>query len=224
MNPASAADMFNTAVGDQAGGAVTTGIANTLIGGLAGDSITTGSNNIALGYNVDTGAVDRDFAFVIGNAITATASNQIIIGKASNVIACEFDTDATWTRTSDERLKENIEDSTSLGLSFINDLRTVTYKWKSSQDLDSSDPELAHLYNAEENLMNTDVTMHGLIAQEVKAALDKAGVDTFSGWQQDEYGVQNISREMFVIPLIKAVQELSSKVETLTARIATLED
>ena len=63
--------------------------------------------------------------------------------------------------------------------------------------------------------MNTDTTMHGLIAQEVKEALDKAGIDTFKGWSQDDDGVQNISREMFIIPLIKAVQELSAKVEAL---------
>ena len=70
--------------------------------------------------------------------------------------------------------------------------------------------------------MNTDVVMHGLIAQEVKAALDTADVDTFKGWGQDSDGVQNISREMFVIPLIKAVQELSVTVETLQAEIELL--
>ena len=63
--------------------------------------------------------------------------------------------------------------------------------------------------------MNTDITMHGLLAQEVKGALDTAGVSTFKGWSEDAHGVQNISREMFVIPLIKAVQELSAKVKAL---------
>ena len=57
--------------------------------------------------------------------------------------------------------------------------------------------------------------MHGMMAQEVKSALDKAGVDTFSGWTEDEDGMQNVSREMFVIPLIKAIQELTAKVEAL---------
>ena len=36
-------------------------------------------------------------------------------------------------------------------------------------------------------------------------------------------GKQSISREMFVIPLIKAVQELSEKNEALEARILALE-
>ena len=65
--------------------------------------------------------------------------------------------------------------------------------------------------------------MHGLIAQEVKTALDTAGVNTFGGWGLDEDGVEQISREMFVIPLIKAIQEQQTTIEALTARITALE-
>ena len=68
--------------------------------------------------------------------------------------------------------------------------------------------------------MTTDVTMHGMIAQDVKAALDKAGVDTFGGWSEDsDDGSQEISQEMFVHPLIKAVQELSAEVEQLKQQL-----
>ena len=68
--------------------------------------------------------------------------------------------------------------------------------------------------------MNTDSVMHGMIAQEIKAALDKAGVDgeNFAGWGENEKGVQTISESMFVFPLIKAIQELSAKVEALEAK------
>jgi len=41
--------------------------------------------------------------------------------------------------------------------------------------------------------------------------LDDADVDTFGGWKERKDGSQTISREMFVTPLIKAVQELSSE-------------
>ena len=63
-----------------------------------------------------------------------------------------------------------------------------------------------------------------MIAQEVKEALDKVGVDTFAGWSEKPDGSQNVSREMFVIPLIKAVQELSQKNEALEKRIEELEN
>ena len=55
----------------------------------------------------------------------------------------------------------------------------------------------------------------GLIAQEVKASLDKLGIKNFKGWGEDKYGVQEVHLEEFVIPLIKAVQELSKRVEEL---------
>ena len=73
--------------------------------------------------------------------------------------------------------------------------------------------------------MDTDVIMHGFIAQEVKEALDKHASDNdkkFSGWKENEDGMQNTSREMFVIPLVKAVQELSAQVTTLQDEINTL--
>ena len=73
--------------------------------------------------------------------------------------------------------------------------------------------------------MDLDRVMHGFIAQEVKEALDKHASDqdkNFTGWTVGEDGMQNTSREMFVIPLIKAVQELSAQVTTLQNEVNTL--
>jgi hypothetical protein len=64
--------------------------------------------------------------------------------------------------------------------------------------------------------------MHGFIAQEVKEALDKHASkrdSVFAGWSEGEDGMQHTSREMFVIPLIKAVQELSAEVKELKAKL-----
>ena len=47
-------------------------------------------------------------------------------GMASNVVSNDFDADAAFSRSSDQRLKKNITNQ-SLGLDFINDLRTVKY-------------------------------------------------------------------------------------------------
>ena len=61
--------------------------------------------------------------------------------------------------------------------------------------------------------------MHGLIAQEVKEALDAEGVTTFAGWDVGSDGIQSISREMFISPLIKAIQELKAEVDSLKAQL-----
>ena len=67
--------------------------------------------------------------------------------------------------------------------------------------------------------MGGDKVIHGLIAQEVKQALDKQGVDTFSGWDVNPDGRQNVSFEAFVLPLIKAVQELSTEINNLKQQL-----
>ena len=232
MNVTSPTDTFNVAVGDQAAISVTTGTNNTVVGGEAGDSITdgvsncffgkdagdsttTGDKNICIGQNANNASASGSNAIVIGHDISGD-SNDFSFGKASNIVSNDFDTDANWSRSSDQRLKKNIADST-LGLSFINALRPVKYNWKPSHELDSSDAQLAHRYkeNPEDNEMNTEATMYNFIAQEVKAALDAAGVSDFSGWSEDQWGVQQVSREMFIMPLVKAVQELTARIEAL---------
>ena len=67
--------------------------------------------------------------------------------------------------------------------------------------------------------MGGDKTIHGLIAQEVKQALDKQGIDTFGGWGEEDDGRQHISFEAFVLPLIKAVQELSTEINNLKQQL-----
>ena len=104
-------------------------------------------------------------------------------------------------------------------MSAINELRTVTYNWKASDKVDTSLPGYMHPDTTDFDKLSKDtsVTMNGLIAQEVKAALDKVGADAskYAVWSTDDDGIQRISESSFVMPLIKAVQELSAKVKAL---------
>jgi hypothetical protein len=61
--------------------------------------------------------------------------------------------------------------------------------------------------------------MYGLIAQEVKASLDKHNITDFGGWNEIDNTIQSVSQEMFVHPLIKAVQELSAEVQELKKQL-----
>ena len=223
----------NTGIGYIAGSAITSGGHNACLGAYAGQSITTANHNIAIGYdaglnhttgnqNIFLGRETRGSTanasqqFVIGYNVIGQADDTITIGDSGGKIYNSYKVNATWTQTSDGRLKKNIQ-ADSLGLSFINRLRAVTYEWKPSNELEQDNP-----YYAEVNNRTTGVVMHGLIAQEVKAALDAEGVNTFAGWDVGSDGIQSISREMFISPLIKAVQELTAQVETLKAEVAAL--
>ena len=131
----------------------------------------------------------------------------------------QYSANASWTRASDVRLKKEIADNTDCGLAFINELRPVTFKWKAPSEVDSDMPT----YDPDKDEHSYTSKMYGLIAQEVKAALDKHNITDFGGWHETPTNkVQGVSQEMFIHPLIKAVQELSSEVTTLKSEIATL--
>ena len=70
--------------------------------------------------------------------------------------------------------------------------------------------------------MGGDKVIHGLIAQEVKEALDNQSIDTFGGWSEGDDGRQRVSREMFITPLIKSVQELTEMVKAQQKEIEEL--
>lgn len=211
----------NACFGKNAGENMTTGSNNTLIGSNAGQglaALTTGSNNVMIGINsyATAGAVNQ---IVIGTDIcVGQGDNYFTFGKTGNRVYNQYTVDANWARTSDGRLKRNVNDM-SLGLSFVNKLRPVSYQWKPSYEVPQ---ELVTQYN-EQNKMDLDVVMHGFIAQEVKAALDEVGSTYTCGvWSEGSDGTQSISREMFIMPLVKAVQELSAKCDALQAEINTL--
>jgi membrane-bound inhibitor of C-type lysozyme len=106
---------------------------------------------------------------------------------------------------SDERIKRNIED-TDLGLDFISALRPVRF-----QKVNPADYPEAILEELDERPSDSDSWNHGLVAQEVKAALDSLGIES-DIWNQYPNGKQMVKYEALVVPLIKAVQELSSRV------------
>ena len=207
--PALTSGDWNVCYGSNAGESVTTGGNNVFLGGNAGNSITTGSRNIMIGYNVNASGNSGEYQIGIGDSFNVGGDNDFSFGKGSNIVTNDFDADAAWSRSSDVRKKKNIKNST-LGLDFINNLRTVTFNWKPNNEFPKDFSEYS-----EENWMNLDSTMHGMIAQEVKEALDKSGVSDFGGWSEDKDGSQRLSQELFVYPLIKAVQELTAKVKEL---------
>ena len=227
----------NTCVGYGTGENIVGGSSNVLMGHNAGNSIGSGSNNICLGYQAGTNTValsTGDNNVVIGrNAHTSanSASNQIVIGQdvagnADNSFcfgAASTDSAIAFGATSisapsDVRMKRNIKDS-GAGLSFINDLRPVTFEWKKEKDIPE---ELnSHIANSEKVYKNDKVN-HGFIAQEVKECIDshseiKNGFDMWS--KDDSDGRQRVAENALVPVLVKAVQELTAKVEELETKL-----
>ena len=207
----------NACVGKTAGDNITTGANNVCIGVDAGNNITQGSQNVCIGDATNTSGEAVQNCIVIGDNLSAPQSNSFAFGKSGNVVSNVFTTNATFTRNSDLHKKTNIED-TDLGLSFINELKPVTFNWKPNTEF----PEHYKDYSETENHMDTETNLYGMIAQDVEKALDKVGHKNFGGWSQAEDGSQHLAQGMFIYPLINAVKELSSTVEELKAEIKTL--
>jgi hypothetical protein len=210
----------NTAIGKKAGRQIT-GTNNTCVGFEAGETISSGTDNVIVGNGCEPSGSGADIQIVMGSNATGTGNGNFTIGNGAT------DSNITLgatviTAPSDERMKEEIETSTA-GLSFIKDLRPVTYKWKKEKDI----PETmdAHVKDSDKRYMN-ETTNHGFIAQEVKTAIEnhseiKNGFDMWM--ERDSDGQQRVAPSALVPILTKAIQEQQALIESLTARVKTLE-
>jgi len=128
--------------------------------------------------------------------------------------------------SSDSRIKNNIQD-TDLGLSFVNALTPRKYKMNDGKATLSS-PATATSF-AQYTYSSGTRFHYGLISQEVVTVLDNQGVDKslFGGWTLDDPSDpdsrQSLRYEEFIAPMIKAIQELSAKVDALEQRVQQLE-
>ena len=119
-------------------------------------------------------------------------------------------------------MKKDVADSTA-GLSFIDDLRPVTFKWESKNALADSLPQ----YNADSSdpVYGVGKAHHGFIAQEVKTIIDDHSevANGHNIWRQDPDGTQQLAPSALVPMLVKAIQELSAKNTDLESRLSVLE-
>lgn len=232
-------------IGRLAGENVTTGYTNIIIGDRAGQSsLTTGYSNVMIGYKAGQSCGGFANTFVGSTAgQTSTGSYNTCIGNGANFASANnggiiighggspgaAGTYATlafggnkswislgatgWSGSSDERLKENIRPSEA-GLSFINDLKPVNFDWRKKKDID---PELkTHIKDSEERYEKDNaIGKIGFIAQDVKEALDNHPEVISHLWEEQEDGTQALTPNELIPMLVKAVQELSAKVEEL---------
>lgn len=197
-----------TFVGYNAGVLATTGGNNTIVGAEAGSQLTTGQKNVFVGYRAGIGnsgssvTTGQNNVFIGTNGFDTVSglSNTVILGDGSTTtLACSA---TTITFLSDARDKKEVE-TLPIGLDFVKELKPVTFIWD----------------DRDENGKHGDKDS-GFIAQDLKAIQEKYKLS-------DELKLVNetISEDkMFasygrLIPvLVKAIQDLSAKVEALEAK------
>ena len=202
----------------------------------AGHNTAYGFSNLILGNNLSTAANgSHTHGFNSTNFFGQTGN---IASSAANSAVLAHNLEQSH---SDERLKESITDIT-LGLDFINRLQPRDFEWKSSylDYLYEEDESHTDELNAKKIKRKTAEgnTRQGFIAQEVKTAVfeETGSNNAFSGVMFGDYSdydstissdaddIGRIDAEKFVPVLVKAVQQLSAKIDVLEARVDELEN
>ena len=200
---------------------------NVIIGWKADEDRITGNGNTYVGSRTSNGGAYATAGVfnetVIGAEAQGEGSQSVRLGNTGvATLACKV----ALSVDSDARIKTDVV-SGSLGLNFINSLNPVRFKKKNPATWDEairpkiytsrtgSDGEIIPA----ESAPPTDENYYdGLIAQEVSASLSTQGI-TSDIWKENDLGKQSVKYGSLTVPLIKAVQELTARVEALEAQI-----
>ncbi|HNW96962.1 MAG TPA: tail fiber domain-containing protein [Bacteroidales bacterium] len=233
---------YNTFSGSYSGFYNTTGIRNTFSGYASGEFNTTGSYNAYYGYVAGMGAngvnnaqctfigsnsyptVARTNVTMIGYGVSngqCTGDNQVCLGNTAITQIRAAVT--TITAYSDERIKANIKENVK-GLDFVLKLKPVTYNIM---------PKVLHqIWGTPDSLVNSidfseaeQMACIGFIAQDVEKAAKESGFD-FPGLDvpKNDKDVYCLRYSDFIMPMVKAIQELNTNNEKQKAKIDSLQD
>jgi len=170
------------------------------------------------------------------------------IGFSSNRFNRVFASNGVST-SSDERLKENIE-NIPFGLDYLKSLRPVQFEWIPKyknecticgctvedgndncgncwEDVTNEEGEIIDKTYCECETISVDITgnkkLWGFIAQELLETPPEPDIDIELVDYDSEEDAYNMNYPQLIAPLVKAVQELSTQISDLTARVEALE-
>ena len=186
--------------------------------GIGPEANVDGTSSIGIGYQTVV-ANGADNSIAIGNQALVDQSNTAEFGNAATK---SIRGAVNWTAISDKRLKTNIKNDVP-GLTFINRLNPVTYQMDFRQQYLIRDQQLPDdLAASIEDKHKYRYT--GFLAQDVWDVANALGFE-FSGVDppESENGLYGLRYAEFVVPLVKAVQELNDKVEYQEKLLASRE-
>ena len=203
----------NSAYGFQALRNSTEGLGNSASGYRALYNNTTGNYNTAIGFSANSVGVEFTNSTGLGYNADNTASNSVVVGNANvNSIGGQVG----WTTLSDGRFKKNIRNDEVKGLDFIIGLQPVTYNydvrakesWMEQNFGEKEDTEWEGKYDIE------NIRFSGFIAQDVEELSKSLGYE-FSGVDapKNDKDIYGLRYSEFVVPLVKAVQELNEELQ-----------
>ena len=186
----------NVSVGSESLINVTTGARNVAIGYSAGSGLETGTSNIYIGRASQASAAGVNNEIVLGDNLTGKGDNTFFVAGSIGVFN-ENDTTA-WDQFSDLRLKKNIVDNFE-GLSIVNQIKVRNFEFRTAEEI-TEVPQACAIKKSGFQI--------GVIAQEFQTVLPESVNVTRDG-------ILSINSDRLFWHLVRAVQELSARIETL---------
>ena len=212
----------NVAIGVIAGWRNITGSRNTFIGNAAGlNNTVDGNYNTFLGFLAQANG-DYDYATAIGARAIVEHPNSIELGIVGTTIYTP--TNTAIQVGSDSRFKKNVQENVK-GLEFIKKLRPVTFNFDTKKlddfTIKNMPDSIKEMHQEGMDFTTSSSIVHsGFIAQEVEQAANDCGftssiVDVPA---DTSTGVYSLGYTEIVVPLVKAVQELSDTIDSLKSK------
>jgi len=202
---------------------------NTNAVALGGGSWVTGDSSVAIGALAKAFC---DCSITIGFEAASNETNQITIGTFNNlypansivmgslgyntVCNCVF---ADWTYVSDRNEKTNIQTLPyNFGLPLIKKLRPVKFNWDVREKYVQ---KCGFEFGQKDGTLVQEKENYGLIAQELEQALKELNL-RFDALKIKPTKYQLSSTDLLA-PLVKSIQQLSSKLDIIKERLTVLE-
>jgi hypothetical protein len=196
----SATGEHNTACGKSALTACTSGSYNTAIGYFAGgNGTTTGSNNTFVGYSsVPSGNATHEIVIGTNSAVGKGATTGFISPNGGGVY--QGNNSASWTTTSDRRLKKNIVDN-NIGLEKLTQIQVRNFEYRLPEEVTELPTHAV--------IKKTGVQL-GVIAQELQTVLPDC-------IKTESTGVMSVDTDNLTWYMINAIKELKAELDAYKA-------
>jgi trimeric autotransporter adhesin len=216
--------IWNVSMGASALGNATTGNENTCVGHLTMIGVTAQSRITSIGSFAEVGFTGVSDATAIGAGAIVMNSNNLRLGNTACTLISG--NPAVYTG-SDARFKTNVVADDVKGLDFIRLLRPVVYNFdtkKQTEFITKNMPDSTRKRHLDLDFgPSTAIRQSGFIAQEVEKAAEQVGYN-FHGVHKPEHETDyySLAYSTFVVPLVKAVQEMDKQKTEQDQKITSL--
>jgi len=168
-------------------------------GGVSGinTELQTGTGNVFIGYGAGPDAAASNYQVVIGGDYAVGKGSQTSFLAPSSG-AYQGNNSASWSTTSDERLKKNIVDNYQ-GIELISQIRVRNFEYRLEDEIDDE---------FKQQKIQREGIQIGVIAQELQEIFPDAVTEKSSG-------LLSVDNDELFWYMINAIKELNDRVEQL---------